>query len=67
MYYRYITLVIFMALVFSLFAAALYPTPTMGLVLMLLIGFLIVFQTYAVLKGPKASEKVSKGQWYEHH
>lgn len=66
MYYRYITLIIFMALIFSLFAAALYPTPTLGLILMLLIGFLIAFQTFAVLKGPKVKEKPSEDQWYEH-
>ncbi len=67
MYYKNITLVIFLALVLALLATAAFPTPTSGLILMLLIGAIIVIQTIAVLKGPKTKDIPSNDQWYEHH
>jgi hypothetical protein len=49
-----------------LFAASLFSNPTTGLIVMLMIGFLVVYQTIVVLKGPKVKEKPDEDQWYEH-
>ena len=65
MYYKNITLIIFIALIVMLLATAAFPTPTSGLILMLLIGAVIVIQTIAVLKGPEAKE-ANSDDWYEH-
>ena len=66
MYYKNLTLVIFLALALMLLATAAFPSPTSGLILMLLIGTLIVFQTIAVLNGPKTKDVPANDQWYEH-
>ncbi len=65
MYYKNIMLFVFMALIFALFATALFPTPTSGLIIMFLIGFLVVFHTIAILKGPGVKDNASSEQWYE--
>ena len=66
MYYKNITGFIFITLVLSLFAALVFSNPTSSLVLMFFIGFLVIYQTIAVLKGPKVKENSSEDQWYEH-
>jgi hypothetical protein len=66
MYYKNITLFIFLILIATLSTAAIFPNPTTGLILMLLMGFLVIYQTFAVLKGPKVKENSNGDQWYEH-
>ena len=67
MYYKNITFFIFLALIAALFIAAFSHNPTTNLLLMLLIGFLVVYQTFVILKGPKIKEKPSDDQWYENY
>ena len=65
-YYKNITLFVFLVLLISLFAFALFPNSATGLIMMLFIGFLVIYQTIAILKGPKVKEKPGGDQWYEH-
>jgi len=65
-YYKNITFFIFLVLIVALFIAALFPNPTSNLILMLFIGFVVIYQTYAVLKGPEVKKKPTEGKWYEH-